>query len=47
MRSVHLGETCQAKQNIESSKEAKSRSDSLIENCFEDLQKYIELETIQ
>lgn len=48
MKSVHISSELTGKKDKSSSKEnSNNRSDLLIENCFEDLQKYIELESNQ
>jgi hypothetical protein len=46
MRSVHLKEESKEEER-EEPREDKSKADLLVENCFEDLQKYIELESKQ
>lgn len=41
MKSVHISSELTGKRETRSDRQAGSKTDLLIENCFEDLQKYI------
>ena len=47
MKSVHISSELSGKKDKLNKENTSNRSDLLIENCFEDLQKYIELESNQ
>jgi lipopolysaccharide biosynthesis regulator YciM len=47
MKSVHISSELSGKKDKLNKESTSNRSDLLIENCFEDLQKYIELESNQ
>lgn len=47
MKSVHISSELSGKKDSRSDRTNGNKSDLLIENCFEDLQKYIQIENNQ
>jgi hypothetical protein len=47
MKSVHISSELTGKKEQRAASSSGSKTDLLVENCFEDLQKYIELENNQ